>query len=198
MAPGSTLFTGVGKHSQMAAQMFLVSEEISTVSAQDTNVYNQKSEISISTQAVLIKRSELLHAHFIALDSQWLTPSDSFQSFYFFWGENSFLRESLQPSWEFLSTSTFILHVYVQTHYRSMRIESSGRHQGPAALRQLTGKIMTAALLHLQQQISRPKVAGLCSRRRVLRLKRAFIEPRNDLDMNTADTKPDLASCAVI
>ncbi len=31
MAPGSTSFTGVGKHSQTAAQMFLVSEEISTV-----------------------------------------------------------------------------------------------------------------------------------------------------------------------
>lgn len=93
----------------------------------------------------------------------------------------------LKPNFAQISTSLTLMFIVVET---AGNCSSADRVQ--------LQRIMTAALPHLQQQISRPKVAASRSRKQDLRLKHALIGLRNHPDINMTNTKADPGSCAVI
>lgn len=76
---------------------------------------------------------------------------------------------------ESLSSSNLILHVYLRLQLTLMFIVVETAGNCSAADRVQLQRIMTAALPHLQQQISGPKVAASRSRKQDLRLKHALI-----------------------
>lgn len=119
-----------------------------------------------------------------------MTTSDSHSSLYF--------MQIYFSLFESLSSSNLILHVYLRLQLTLMFIVVETAGNCSAADRVQLQRIMTAALPHLQQQISGPKVAASRSRKQDLRLKHALIGLRNHPDINTTNTKADPASCAVI